>query len=304
MAQRNGPRATTDGGAAASSTATATATAAAAMRTPPEAVRIIVPVATGADDDAISPQLHATTGLTPQLHATGIEREPAIFSLSGKQLSPRPTDNDRPPRHNKAQRLSGDGDAPSSKPASRPQSAGAEQALAEADEEEEEAADDGEGESSAASDDDDGLQRMVQMLSPQQRSGGGGKSKAAARQPPSHPAAAAASPAMVAEPEPGWDAAVVRRRGSNGVMRESGASELPDAGSPVSTAPAPAAPAAAAASAPADDPDDPEGDWGEFYSHAKDASHRRIGKQGRNVRQATERNYAIQARQAQRGGGN
>ena len=289
--QRSGQRAA-EGGAA--------ATAPAAMTTPPEAVRIIVPVATGAADDAVSPQ-QATTGLTPQLHATGIEIPPANFSLNGKQPSPRPTDSDGPTRHNKAQRLSGDSDAPSSKPASRTQSDGAEQVLTEADEEdveEEEGEEEGEeGESSAASDEDDGLQRMVQMRQAQQ-SGGSGRSKAAARQPSSRPAAGPAAPAMVAEPEPGWDAAVVRRRGSNGVMREP-----PEAGSPVSTAPAPDAPAAATASAPVDDPDDPEGDWGDFYAHAKDASHRRIGKQGRNVRQAMERNYAIQARQAQRGSG-
>ena len=51
----------------------------------------------------------------------------------------------------------------------------------------------------------------------------------------------------------------------------------------------------------ADDEDD--GFFGSAYDAAKDGSRRQIGKHGRSVRQSVERNYAIEARVAQRGGG-
>ena len=43
-----------------------------------------------------------------------------------------------------------------------------------------------------------------------------------------------------------------------------------------------------------------DADWGVMYSGAKDASHRSRGKHGRNAKQAMSRQYAIEARQAQR----
>lgn len=171
---------------------------------------------------------------------------------------------------------------------------------------------------SSSEDDDDSLQRMVAMrtrshskpqLTPDSR---GGRSPRA-----STPRAAAASGSgssrlpVPQTPDEGWDLPSQGRRKAasrsssqrrSGERRtEDGAALVPDG------SPAAGGGGIGGSSGGGGGPSlgggthgEDEGDWGMMYSGSKDASHRVKGKHGRNAKQAVSRQYAIDARQAQR----
>mmetsp|Transcript_8808 Transcript_8808/g.17761 ORF Transcript_8808/g.17761 Transcript_8808/m.17761 type:complete len:280 (-) Transcript_8808:163-1002(-) len=269
--------------------------------TPPQLARIIVPG---------SPLNAGETSLTPQMRATDVGIVPPWLSISStlprSPRSPRSSnsswveverknsdgsktpreDEQKPPdqRHLKAQKVSNAADAATSV-ATQTGSASRDESK----EEEAKEIDNEDGEDSE-DDEDDGLQMLLQMR----------KSRMAAVAVHQTPSCATPPPATrPAEPlEPGWDSANSgRRRHSKlpSVVDSEAAAATPSAAPTPADAPGPVTPALAAAA-----DDENEGDWGEFYAHAKDSPKLRIGKHCRNLRQTVERQYAIEARAAQR----
>ncbi len=194
--------------------------------------------------------------------------------------------------------------------------------------EEEEAAD-GEEEAEESSDEESSsLQRMLQM---HRRSTSRAGPSPLAGQPSRQQAAgspqvvdggtdgSAAGSAVGEQPEEGWDAPPVRRRssrrtpevGADGVAATGSSSRLAgegvegsEDGKGASEEPAPATATAAASSAHAGPhgSDSEDDSLYEAYAAAKDSSRRRIGKHSRSKLQAVQRQYSIEARQAQRSG--
>jgi hypothetical protein len=189
---------------------------------------------------------------------------------------------------------------------------------------------DGEGEGEDSSDGEDAfLTRMLRQhqqqhqrpslaaqqqlrLSPGRSSGTPGAAAcvagSAAVGSPKQPGAMATAAADGAAAESGWDAVVgsaSRRRSRSSALAASpgdaaSAGEASSAASAAAAATPPQTPQKGAAAEGADD--DSEGDellGGAYYS-AKDASRRKNGKHGRSVKQATQRQYAVEARQEQR----
>lgn len=131
---------------------------------------------------------------------------------------------------------------------------------------------------------DDGLQSLLQMHSPR------------VAEPSLHmrsPTAAAqfAKPAAAVEgeaPKSGWDAAATPRRRAARASCDASSSR---------TEPSPLPDLAEASGGQLED-------WSDLWDvHSKDASHRRKGKQSRNVRLTLQREYSISARAAQRNNG-
>jgi len=148
-----------------------------------------------------------------------------------------------------------------------------------------------------SSDEEDALSRMVRVQQQQQRPSPAAQSRRRSSprsQPAASPAAAATPPAAPAATEEGWDAVgSSSRRRSRGCSTGTGAS--PATPTPATPAPPAALPAGG---------DESDGDDGfDAYSAAKDASRRRIGKHGRSVKLAAQRQYAVDARHEQRAAG-
>ena len=270
------------------------------------------------------------TGATPRMQAIRI---PSSGEYSDFTLSPTGGKSPRPPDmpsaeevEKKVARTSSAGDAASSsRNASR---------HASIDENSREAmlamlatGEDGEGDDDS-SDDEEGesLARMMRLrqqkaspapgsrssprLRPSSRSSpagpialmAGASSAAAATSTPT-PAAKATSETTggEGEPEDGFESVVgsaSRRRSSRGTPQSTTAGGGPATpGTPTRT------PTAAASTGGGGGDDDSSGDevYG-AYSAAKDASRRKIGKHGRNIKQSVQRGYSIEARQAQRSG--